>query len=367
MGGCRDRAGSARSTRRSRSETRGRCGTAYPEYIRDHAGESGGEGSRRIAAGADETRAQDAVPPEDSAGDEHDGGGDSEQGPGSLGGLVAEAGAFAGNADAADAAEVKVGEPVNDAVANAQAGVGRSGRLKLVGDILEDIGKGEIDAAEAEDEGEGEGPKANHAVQMPDGAFPAQAAGQDEAAAPGFAAGPPDDEAGNGKQDDGDRADAIDFAAGGAGKEIVVEIEELGDEPDAEGDRVTEVASGPGIEEAFFFGGALAQPDIHGVAGDEVDDALDAVAGIEPADGNRELGVGEARPGTLKNQGRGSGGAVQLVAINEHAAGDADHEDIEADGEAAPQVNLEEGSANPEFLRLTQPAVPEVRRVAWDH
>ena len=51
--------------------------------------------------------------------------------------------------------------------------------------------------------------------------------------------------------------------------------------------------------------------------------------------------------------------AEQLNAVDQDGAGHGDHGDVQADGDAGPQVNLEERLSNPDVLRTLQPALPE--------
>jgi hypothetical protein len=45
----------------------------------------------------------------------------------------------------------------------------------------------------------------------------------------------------------------------------------------------------------------------------------------------------------------------QLVAKDNHASGYAHHEDVRADDRANPEMDLEEGAAEPRFLRVIPP------------
>src|SRR5213593_2784229 len=92
-------------------------------------------------------RAEHSVPPHDRTGQKHCGRSQSENGPYRLCGLVAEAGAAARNPDSVNTAEMQIGEPINDLIANACAGIRGSERLELVGEVLKRLGNAEVDAA----------------------------------------------------------------------------------------------------------------------------------------------------------------------------------------------------------------------------
>src|SRR5690242_20760805 len=102
---------------------------------------------------------------------------------------------MAGNGYPANAAEVQVGEPIDHAVNEAEPGIGGGWWLEPVGEVLKRVREGKINPAGPEDQGEGKAPESDHAVQVPDGALPSDAARQDEAATPRLSAGPPDHQA----------------------------------------------------------------------------------------------------------------------------------------------------------------------------
>src|ERR1700677_2562252 len=87
---------------------------------------------------------QHTVPPHHGAGYEHGSGGESEDGPKQLHGLVAESWALAGNPDAVDAADVQVGKPIGDLIDDARPGVGVGERLDAVGQVLKPVRVAEI-------------------------------------------------------------------------------------------------------------------------------------------------------------------------------------------------------------------------------
>jgi NADH-quinone oxidoreductase subunit M len=109
-------------------------------------------------------RPQDAMPPHDGARHEHHGGGESEDGPGRLRRLVAKSPAMTRDTYSVDAAEVQVGEPVDDLIADAAFHVGGGQGLEPVGQILNGIGDAKINPAQRKDQGESEAPEADGAV-----------------------------------------------------------------------------------------------------------------------------------------------------------------------------------------------------------
>jgi hypothetical protein len=49
---------------------------------------------------------------------------------------------------------------------------------------------------------------------------------------------------------------------------------------------------------------------------------------------------------------------VQLVSVHEHATGNTDEKDVQAESDAAPEVHLKYSFPNPDSLRLLHPALP---------
>ena len=88
--------------------------------------------------------AQDPVAPHDRAGHKHGGGGQSEYRPNCLRRLVAEPGAVTRNPYAVNAAEMQVGQPINNLVADACPRISGSERIESVGEVLKRLGKAEI-------------------------------------------------------------------------------------------------------------------------------------------------------------------------------------------------------------------------------
>src|SRR5215469_522122 len=117
--------------------------------------------------GSCHSRAQHAVPPHDRSSYKHQRRSQSKDRPNCFGRLVAEPGAAARNTDAINAAEMQEGEPVNDAVDDAEPSISGSRRLQPVGQLLNLLGESEIDAADPENDRKREAPEADCTVQVP--------------------------------------------------------------------------------------------------------------------------------------------------------------------------------------------------------
>lgn len=157
-----------------------------------------------------EPRPQHAVPPHDRAGHERGRGCQAEERPDRLGRLVADAGAVARDADAVDAAEVQVREPIERAVDEASARVLVRRRLQPVGQRAELIGEAQVHSAQGEHDQERDAPEAENAVQLPREPPPPHAAMQREVLAPARDAGPPDHGTREAHQQHGDGTGAVD-------------------------------------------------------------------------------------------------------------------------------------------------------------
>src|SRR5689334_18303423 len=183
-------------------------------------------------------RTKYAIPPHDRARDEHHSGSQAEHRPDRLSRLVADSGAVARNSDAVDAAEMQVGEPINDAVADPHPGVGGGGGLDLVYQILKGLRECEIHTAQAEYERVSKTPESDHAVQVPEQSLPPDAARQREAPAPGLFAGPPDEEAAHRHHKHRDSAEAVHGAAGHSLQQVVMKVQQTRYQPHAKRNRI---------------------------------------------------------------------------------------------------------------------------------
>ena len=185
---------------------------------------------------------------------------------------------------------MQVGEPIQNLIDEARPLIDVSRRLESVGKILKRLGIAEISSAQSKQQDESECPEADHAVRVPGEVLPPDVPVNGEASSPRLDPRPPHDNPCHGDDDNQEREDAVDPAAGFPGEQVVVQLEELRRE--AEAGRVV-----------------------------------------------------DRRP-------------IELVAVDEHAAGHADHEHIQANAEGAPHVKLEDRPAQPHGLRLPDPSRP---------
>ena len=238
---------------------------------------------------------------------------------------------------------MQVREPVNNVVNNAPPGVFRSGRLKAISEILKPLGKAQIDAARGKHERESEGPETDHAVQVPRHTLPSCASLQRQAATPRFEARPPDHQACRRKRDQCERANTVHCPAGLSGEQVVVQIKQEGDEPDAGRDRLAKITAAPGIE----------QPALDIIAPDQRDlnrfiqiprpaQIHNPVAGIQARGSVRQLFVRQSGFCAFRDDGCGSRRPIKFVTIDEYTSRHADQQNVEADRDPAPQVYLKD-------------------------
>ena len=94
-----------------------------------------------------------------------------------------------------------------------------------------------------------------------------------------------------------ERAHAVHFPAGWSGEQIVVQINQLGHEPDTRWDRVAKIAATPRIEQPLLSLVAATQPDIDRLIGIprpadiHHPDSLDTSAGRPPRAGRPSIVV----------------------------------------------------------------------------
>src|SRR5688500_14624921 len=123
---------------------------------------------------------------------------------------------------------------------------------------------------------------------------------------------------------------------------------------------VTEIFAGDGIEDAIL--GLVAAREADGVrrspARHTLADAGDLVAGGETLGDCPYLVRRQHWSGFIKGWTRRLDEPDQLGAIHHHAAGHAQDDDVETDGQAGPQVDLKRRSTKPEKLRLSYPTPP---------
>src|SRR5262249_7213399 len=220
----------------------------------------------------------------------------------------------------------------------------------------------EVEGRHAKQHDERERPEPHRAVQIPRQTLPSYATMDHQAATPSPDAGPPDHQSREAKHEQTDRADAVDLAACGSGQQVVVQIDRRRHEPDTSRHRVAQIAPGPRIKQPALDVSSALERNVHRLIG--VACSTQAGHPITPVDAQRsflQLIVAQARRGTLRDEWFGCGQHEKAVAVDEHAAGHADHHDVRADTNAAPQVYLEQGPSDPQGLGLTNPALPSAQ------
>src|SRR5437016_2060025 len=82
-------------------------------------------------------------------------------------------------------------------------------------------------------------------------------------------------------------------------------------------------------------------------------------ARIRTRGGRGKFAVSEPRSCILRNKGRSRRCVVKLVPINKDAACDAHKEDVQPEGDAAPQVDLKKRPSEPDLLRPPNYPLPQ--------
>src|SRR5205814_10222044 len=113
-----------------------------------------------------------SFPPHDGAGNEHNRRRESGESPSQLYSLVAKAWAVAGNTDPIDAAEVQIGEPIDNLINDAISRIGVGDGFDAVRDVLKPRGVAQVRSAQSKQQDDAEGPEADHAMQIPSEALP---------------------------------------------------------------------------------------------------------------------------------------------------------------------------------------------------
>ena len=174
-------------------------------------------------------------------------------------------------------------------------------------------------------------------------------------------AGPPDNDAGH-EENGGDKAeDAVPETPFAIEEQLVVKARQPQHEILALRHRVAELFAGVRVEEPLLLDAVLLEPDLECrvATGDSVAEPRNLPAGIRLLADRTQLVLGEHFRSCLVWRARRREVAIELVAIDQRAAGDAEHDDVEADGQADPQVNLKRRPPQPDPLRLPQPPLPE--------
>ena len=182
-----------------------------------------------------------------------------------------------------------------------------------------------------------------------------------ETASPARHAGPPHHQARQAQRHGHRAQDAVPPAARPVEEQLVMQSCEPEHEELALRDRIAEVLTGVGVESFFFPIAVALHPDLdcRVASRDAVADPRNRVARISALGQKLQLVRREA-PGLGIEGGAGRAEQrVELVAVHQHAAGDAQHHQVEAEAETGPQVNLEQRAPQPDCLRLPYPLRPQ--------
>src|SRR5262249_16379443 len=147
-----------------------------------------------------------------------------------------------------NAAEMQVGEPVDDAINDAVPCILGCGRLEPISEVLKRLRVTEVSSAQPKQHDEAQGPEAEHALQIPLISTPPYIPVNDQHASPLFDPLPPHHDSRECEHDQQERRDTVDASASAPGKQVIVQLEELGNHPDAERRRIAEIFSGVWIE-----------------------------------------------------------------------------------------------------------------------
>jgi hypothetical protein len=141
--------------------------------------------------------------------------------------------------------------------------------------------------------------------------FPSHVARDRQAAPPRLEARPPDHEPTDRQDEQGGASAGIHEPAGRSGEQIVVEVEQGGDEPDAGWDGFADIGARPRIEQPGLQVIAAPQADFYGLVGiGWMTDAHDPVPRVDARRGRLEFGVRQPWLGAFREEWRNRGGAV---------------------------------------------------------
>ncbi len=155
---------------------------------------------------------------------------------------------------------------------------------------------------------------------------------------------PPHDCAAETEQRHRERAQSIHPPTCPPATQIIVESSERSDQARLAGYRVGEVRSGIGIEEAIEARAAAGEHDLGGAVrgfGSVDFDLPETEARVACTRFRGELGGRQATSPDCHGQRSRAEDPVQLTAKDDSAARDANHQDVERQTHAAPQVDLE--------------------------
>ena len=117
---------------------------------------------------------------------------------------------------------MQVGEPVENLIDDAYAGVRIGRRLEPVRKLVERLRDAEIRAAQREHQDHRQRPEAEHAVQVPGEALPSGVPVNSQASSPRPDPRPPHDDARASEDDNQERTHAVDRAPRCASEQVVV-------------------------------------------------------------------------------------------------------------------------------------------------
>jgi len=138
-----------------------------------------------------------------------------------------------------------------------------------------------------------------------------------------------------------------------------MQLEEFGHEQYAEGHRGSEIFSGVWIEQSILLAHLAIEENIDGLIGLFSTANVDhRVSGVGASCGRLQLFIGESGPGLDYRDRFGRCRPVEFIAVNDNATGRADHEDVQANTDSAPEMNLKDGLAQPHVLRTGNPLPP---------
>src|SRR5262245_54194402 len=136
---------------------------------------------------------------------------------------------------------MQVGKPVDNAINRADACIVRCRGLNTIGELLKWVGIAKVSTAYCKQHDEAEGPETDRAVQFPYETSPPDLPVNDQAFAPRLDARPPHDGSGRCKDQHQKRSKAVNIAACFPTEQVVVQLEQLGNGPDAERLRIAEI------------------------------------------------------------------------------------------------------------------------------
>ena len=132
----------------------------------------------------------------------------------------------------------------------------------------------------------------------------------------------------------------------------------------AAGERVAEILAGVGVEQALLRLAVALHVDVDdgGPARDGWLDVRDLVSGYSRSTIGRSSSIESGRAAWSTTGNRRPEPRHQLTPVDQRAARRAQHDDVEAEGEAGPEMDLEDRSPEPHPLRLLQPPFPHAHR-----